>query len=247
MTWSIVARDPESGAIGIAVASRFFAVGARVPFIAPGVGAVATQALINPLYGPRGLDLLRGGAGAAEVVHALVAEDAGRDHRQVQVMDARGRFAAHTGAECVDWCGAISDDLCGLAGNMLAGPQVLDETARAYRENADLPFPRRLVVAMAAGEAAGGDKRGKQSVGLVIHGTEDWPDLDIRVDDHPEPIAELARLERVSRERWVHFKRYLATRADPVGITDRARIDSEIAAAIAAAQAQDAAGEAPAA
>ncbi|GGK41777.1 DUF1028 domain-containing protein [Salinarimonas ramus] len=238
MTWSIVARDPQTGAIGIAVASRFFAVGARVPFIAPGVGAVATQALINPLYGPKGLDLLRDGASAAEVVAALVADDTGRDHRQVQVMDAQGRFAAHTGAACVDWCGSLSDEICGLAGNMLAGPQVLEETARAYRENADLPFPRRLLVAMAAGEAAGGDKRGKQSAGLLIHTSEDWPDLDIRVDDHPEPIAELARLERVSRERWTHFKRYLATREDPVGITDRARIDAEIAAAIAAADAE---------
>ncbi|MGJ3264442.1 MAG: DUF1028 domain-containing protein [Salinarimonas sp.] len=252
MTWSIVARDPQTGAIGIAVASRFFAVGARVPFVAPDVGAVATQALINPLYGPRGLDLLRAGAAADAVVRALVADDTGRDHRQVQVMDAQGRFAAHTGAACVDWCGAICDDLCGLAGNMLAGPQVLEETARAYRENADLSFPRRLILAMAAGEAAGGDKRGKQSAGLVIHVGEDWPDLDLRVDDHPEPIAELARLERVSRERWVHFKRYLATRADPAGITDRARIDAEIAAAVAAAQASDAgvasaAEEAPAA
>lgn len=238
MTWSIVARDPQSGAVGIAVASRFFAVGARVPFVAPGVGAVATQALINPLYGPKGLALLRDGASAAEVVEALVAGDDGRDHRQVQVMDAQGRFAAHTGAACVDWCGAISDARCGVAGNMLAGPQVLEETARAYRDGAALPFARRLIAALAAGEAAGGDKRGKQSAGLLVHTSEDWSDLDLRVDDHPEPIAELARLERVSRERWVHLKRYLATRNDPVGIVDRARIDAEIAAAVAAETAE---------
>jgi len=240
MTWSIVAKDPQSGAIGIAVASRFFAVGARVPFVAPGIGAVATQALINPLYGPKGLALLRGGTSAQDTLAALIEEDTGRDHRQAQVMDAQGRVAAHTGAACVDWCGAISDDLCGVAGNMLVGPQVLEETARAYREHADLPFPRRLIAAMRAGEDAGGDKRGKQSAGLVIHTSEDWPDLDLRVDDHPEPIAELARIERVSRERWAHFKRFLATRADPVGIVDRARIDSEIAAALAAQAAEEA-------
>lgn len=234
MTWSIVARDPETGAFGIAVASRFFAVGARVPYVAAGVGIVATQALINPLYGPAGLALLRAGKSAADAVAALVGADEGRDHRQIQVVDANGTFAAHTGRECVPFCGAIADDLCGVAGNMLAGREVLEETARAFREHESLPFPRRLIAALAAGEAAGGDKRGKQSAGLVIYGEEDWSELDLRVDDHPEPIAELARLEQVSRERWALFRRYLPTRADPVGITDRARIDSEIAAALAA-------------
>lgn len=234
MTWSIVAKDPETGAFGIAVASRFFAVGARVPYVAAGAGIVATQALINPLYGPAGLALLRAGRSAADAVAALVGADAGREHRQIQAIDANGTVAAHTGGECVPYCGAVADDLCGVAGNMLAGREVLEETAHAYREHADLPFPRRLIAALAAGEAAGGDRRGKQSAGLVIHGTEDWSELDLRVDDHPEPIAELARLERVSRERWALFRRYLPTRADPVGITDRARIDAEIAAALAA-------------
>lgn len=234
MTWSIVAKDHETGAFGIAMASRFFAVGARVPYVAAGVGIVATQALINPLYGPAGLALLRAGKSAAETVATLVGADEGRDHRQIQAIDASGTVAAHTGRDCVPYCGAVSDDLCGVAGNMLAGPEVLEETARAYRDAAALPFPRRLIAALKAGEAAGGDKRGKQSAGLVIYGTEDWSELDLRVDDHPEPIAELARLERVSRERWALFRRYLPTKADPVGITDRARIDAEIAAALAA-------------
>lgn len=238
MTWSIVAKDPQTGAFGIAVASRFFAVGARVPFVAPGVGAVATQALINPLYGPKGLALLASGMSAAETVAALVDADAGRESRQLQVIDAQGRIAAHTGADCVPWCGALATDLCGVAGNMLEGPQVLEESARVYAARADLPFARRLIAALKAGEDAGGDKRGKQSAGLVIHTSEDWADLDIRVDDHPEPIVELARLERVSHERWMHFKRFLATRDDPVGIVDRARIDSEIAAALAARAAE---------
>src|SRR5918911_1315458 len=225
MTWSIIARD-GSGAIGIAVSTKFFAVGARVPSIEAGVGAVASQALTNPLYGKRGLALLRLGAPAADVVRLLTEADAGREHRQVHVMDAQGRFAAHTGAECVDWCGPLVRDSFSVAGNMLAGPQVIAETARSYQANAALPFPRRLIAALKAGEDAGGDKRGKQSAALLIYSTEEYSDLDLRVDDHPEPIDELARLEKVSRERWVHFRKYLPSRANPAGVTDRAVIDA---------------------
>ena len=233
MTWSIIARD-ASGALGIAVSTKFFAVGARVPAIEAGVGAVASQALTNPLYGKRGLALLRLGAPAADVVRLLTEADAGREHRQVHVMDAQGRFAAHTGAECVDWCGHLVRDGFSVAGNMLAGPQVIAETARSYQANAALPFPRRLIAALKAGEDAGGDKRGKQSAALLIYSTEEYSDLDLRVDDHPEPIDELARLEKVSRERWVHFRKYLPSRANPAGVTDRAVIDAGVAAAIAA-------------
>jgi len=118
---------------------------------------------------------------------------------------------------------------------MLADAGVLDATAAAYAGNDTLAFPRRLIAALAAGEAAGGDKRGKQSAALLIQGEEDWPDLDLRVDDHPEPLAELARLERVSRERYVHFLRFLPSRRDPAGVTDRGMIDREIAKALAVA------------
>src|SRR5512141_1810816 len=127
MTWSIVARD-ATGAFGIAIASRFFAVGALCPHVKSGVGALATQALVNPLYGPRGLDLLAGGACAADVVAALTGHDEGRDHRQLHVIDAQGRIAAHTGAACIDWCGQVSGDGYSVAGNMLAGPRVLGDT-----------------------------------------------------------------------------------------------------------------------
>ena len=233
MTWSIIARDP-GGAIGIAVSTKFFAVGARVPSIEAGVGAVASQALTNPLYGRRGLSLLRLGVPAADVVRLLTQADAGHPHRQVHVMDGQGRFAAHTGAECVDWCGHLVREAFSVAGNMLAGPQVIAETARAYEEGAALPFPRRLIAALKAGEDAGGDKRGKQSAAVLIYSTEEYSDLDLRVDDHPEPIDELARLEKVSRERWVHFRKFLPSRANPAGETDRAVIDAGIAAALAA-------------
>ncbi|WP_315832666.1 DUF1028 domain-containing protein [Bradyrhizobium prioriisuperbiae] len=233
MTWSIIARDHDTGRLAVAVATKFFAVGARVPFIAAGVGAIATQALTNSFYGVNGLALLGDGLSPDEVVTRLIAEDAGRDHRQLHMMDASGRIAAHTGAVCVDWCGHLAGDGFSVAGNMLTGARVIEATATTYADNRSLPFARRLIAAMRAGEAAGGDKRGKQSAALLIHGVEQWSDLDLRVDDHVDPLAELERLERVSRERWEHFRRFLPGRADPIGVTDRAVIDAGIAASLA--------------
>jgi uncharacterized Ntn-hydrolase superfamily protein len=233
MTWSIIARDSATGHFGIAVATRFFAVGARVPHIAAGVGGVATQALVNPYYGIDGVKLLRDGREPGDIVKNLTAADSGRESRQLHVMDATGRIASFTGKKCVDWCGHIQGDGFSIAGNMLAGAAVLDDTAKAYVANASLPFARRLIAAMQAGEAAGGDKRGKQSAALLIHGEEEWSDLDLRVDDHADPLAELERLEAVSRERWVHFRQFLPTRQNPAGVTDRETIDAGINAAIA--------------
>jgi uncharacterized Ntn-hydrolase superfamily protein len=236
MTWSIIARDPSTGRLGIAVATRFFAVGARVPHIAAGVGAVATQALVNPYYGIDGLTLLRAGKPPREIIEILKTGDSGHASRQVHIMDAAGRIASYTGAECVDWCGHVEGDGFSIAGNMLAGASVLDDTAAAFIANAKMPFAQRLIVAMRAGEAAGGDKRGKQSAALLIHGSEEWSDLDLRVDDHADPLRELARLEAVSRERWVHFRTFLPTRQNPAGITDRTIIDAAVEAAIASGQ-----------
>jgi uncharacterized Ntn-hydrolase superfamily protein len=233
MTWSIIARDSRSGQIGIAVATRFFAVGARVPHIAAGFGGIATQALVNPYYGIDGVKLLREGLAAPDIVKTLLATDDGRESRQLHVMDAEGRIAAHTGAECVDWSGHLAGEAFSIAGNMLAGARVLDQTGQAYVANQSLPFARRLIAAMKAGELAGGDKRGKQSAALLIHGKEEWSALDLRVDDHGDPLAELERLERVSRERWVHFRKFLPTRDNPAGVTDRATIDAGIEAGLA--------------
>ena len=236
MTWSIIAKDSATDQIGIAVATKFFAVGARVPHIAPGVGAIATQALVNPYYGIDGVRLLREGKSPRDIIAALIAVDDGRESRQLHIMDAKGRIAAHTGKDCVDWCGHLAGDGFSIAGNMLAGAQVLDETAKAYVANQDLPFPRRLIAALRAGEAAGGDKRGKQSAALLIHEREEWSALDLRVDDHADPLAELERLEQVSRERWVHFRKFLPTRQNPGGITDRATIDAGIEQGLASEQ-----------
>ena len=157
---------------------------------------------MNPLYGPAGLDLLSGGRPAADVVEALTSADAGRAQRQLHVLPATGPAAAWTGDHCVDWCGHLIGDDFSVAGNMLAGPQVI--------------------------EATGGDKRGKQAAALRIHADEDYPQLDLRVDDHAEPIVELQRLYRTSLARYQPFMACLPGRHDPVGVIDRAEIEARI-------------------
>jgi len=227
MTWSIVARD-DSGAFGVAVASRFFAVGALCPYARAGVGALATQALVNPGFGPVGLDLLAQGRDAASAVRELVAGDNGRDVRQVHLIGASGIPAAYTGGQCVDWCGHVTDQRVSVAGNMLAGPRVVEDTADAFRRHAQLPLAERLLAAMDAGEAAGGDKRGKQAAALRIVTTESYPVLDLRVDDHADPLAELRRLFDKSLERFQPFVACLPSQANPTGIVDRAVIERNI-------------------
>lgn len=227
MTWSILARDAD-GRFGVAIASRFFAVGALCVHTRRGIGALSTQALMNPLYGPQGIEWLAAGVAPDAVVRRLTAADAGRSQRQLHVLGATGPAAAHTGADCVDWCGHAAGDDFSVAGNMLAGPAVLQATADAFAASAGLPLAERLIAALAAGEAAGGDKRGKQSAALRIHADEDYPALDIRVDDHAEPIVELQRLYEKSLERFQPFVACLAGRRDPVGQTDRAAIEAAV-------------------
>jgi uncharacterized Ntn-hydrolase superfamily protein len=228
MTWSIVARHP-SGAFGVAVASKFFAVGALCPAVTNGKGALSTQALVNPLYAQDGVAALRRGASAAEVVKELTEADPGRAMRQLHVVDSSGRTAAHTGAACIAWCGDLARTNFSVAGNMLAGPAVIEDTARAFEACANLSFAEQLITAMEAGEAAGGDKRGKQGAALLIHTTEEYPFLSLRVDDHPDPLAELRRIYAVSLERFQPFMECLPTREKPAGITDRAVIEERIA------------------
>jgi uncharacterized Ntn-hydrolase superfamily protein len=228
MTWSIIARDNASGAFGVAIATRFFAVGALCPHVSSGIGALSTQALVNPHYGRQGLELLRSGVSAPEVVQRLVAPDEGREQRQLHVIDARGMIGQHTGKQCVDWCGALAGDGYSVAGNMLAGERVIHETARAY-EQTKKSFGERLIAALEAGEAAGGDKRGKQSAALLIHSTEEYPELSLRVDDHAEPLAELRRLYDKAHERFIPFMRCAPSKAQPWGELDRARIEEAIA------------------
>src|SRR3954471_9279987 len=228
MTWSIIARDSASGAFGVAIATRFFAAGALCPHAQSGVGALSTQALVNPHYGRQGLDLLRAGVGAPEVVKQLIAPDEGREQRQVHVIDAAGRIGQHTGKQCIDWCGALAGDGYSVAGNMLANERVIRETARAY-EQTRKPFAERLIAALEAGEAAGGDKRGKQSAALLIHSTEEYPELSLRVDDHAEPLAELRRLYEKAHERFIPFVACGPSKSRPWGTLDRDVIEQEVA------------------
>jgi uncharacterized Ntn-hydrolase superfamily protein len=227
MTWSIVARD-ASGAFGVAIATRFFAVGALCPQGESGVGALSTQALINPHYRRRGLELLRAGVPAPDIVKRLTAPDEGREHRQLHVIDGLGRIGQYTGAKCVDWCGAVAGEGFSVAGNMLAGRGVIEKTAASY-ERSTKPFAERLIEALEAGEAAGGDKRGKQSAALLIYSGEEYPELDLRVDDHAEPLAELRRLYDKAHERFVPYLKCSPSRARPWGVYDRALIETEIA------------------
>jgi len=220
MTWSILARDPTTGALGAAVATRFFAVGALAIHVEGGVAALATQALINPMYAVLGMPRLCANEAPEAVIAALLAADAGRTHRQIHVLDAGGRGAVHTGADCVGWCGSVGGVDVSVAGNMLAGAEVVSRT-RAVFEATTGPLAELLLTALEAGEAAGGDARGKQSAALKICTRDPYPDLDIRADDHPDPLRELRRLYAVSQERFVHFRRFLAGTDSPCGVFDR--------------------------
>ena len=229
MTWSILARGGD-GRLGVAIASRFFAVGALCVHSRGGVGALATQALVNPIYGREGLALLAAGHDAAAVVARLTTADAGQAQRQLHVMPWRGPAAAHTGAACMEWCGHRLHEDFSVAGNMLAGERVLQATAEAFAGSAGRPLAERLIAAMQAGDAAGGDKRGRQSAALRIQGSEDYPELDLRVDDHDNPFIELQRLFEKSLERFQPFAACLPTRESPAGELDRTRIEAAIEA-----------------
>ena len=227
MTWSIIAKDPETGAFGVAVTTKFFAVGALCTHGAARTGALATQALVNPLYGPDGIRLLAEGRSAEDIVAILTAQDPGSGSRQLHVIARDGRTAAHTGQDCIDWCGHLTDEGVSVAGNMLVGPAVIEATLETYKQRMDLPFADRLMSALDAGQAEGGDKRGKQSAAIKIWRDEPYPMLDLRVDDHPEPLDEIRRLYGVAHERFLAFMDAMATRANPGGITDRSWIDEK--------------------
>ena len=227
MTYSIVAKDKKTSAIGIAVASRFFACGGMVPFVARNT-AVASQAFCNPLWGIEGRDRLNAGEKANNVLNDFVDRDAGQSIRQAHMIDMYGDIHAHTGSDCVDWAGHASANLVSVAGNMLVGENVVRDTLTSYQDNINEDFLERLLLAMDAGEKAGGDKRGRQAAGIIIHMGQDYPWLDLRVDDHADPLAELRRLVDVSQERFVHFSKGLATKDNFSGVSDRSPIDKAI-------------------
>jgi uncharacterized Ntn-hydrolase superfamily protein len=204
-------------------------VGSLCPFAKAGVGAVATQAFVNPTFGPRGLRLLEEGIAPEDVVALLLKSDEGREHRQLHLVDRYGRTAAFTGSETVEWAGHKTFPYFSVAGNMLSNAQVIEAMAEAYQANMDQPFAERLIRALEAGQLAGGDKRGRQSAALYIMSTEVYPKLDLRVDDHPDPVAELRRLYEEAKKEFIPFQQFLPTAAQPAGVYDRAIIDRIIA------------------
>ncbi len=201
MTFSIVARSPDGQTWGVAVASKFLAVGSAVPAAVAGVGAIATQADANVAYKGLALAHLDEGATAAVALQRLLEEDDGRDHRQVGIVDGDGGSVTHTGQSCFDWAGGVAEEDVAIQGNILTGPEVVEAMKAAWGSGADEPdLPRRLVAALSAGDRAGGDRRGRQSAALPVvregagYGGHDDVAVDLRVDDHERPCAELERL-----------------------------------------------------
>jgi uncharacterized Ntn-hydrolase superfamily protein len=205
-TYSIVACDLTAGQWGVAVQSKFLAVGSVVPWAEPHVGAIATQSYANPRYGPGGLALLREGRSADEVVETLTAADEGRTERQVGVVDGNGRAATFTGDACHDWAGGRTGDCYAAQGNILVSAATVDALAATFESNAHLELGQRLIECLAAAQAAGGDRRGQQSASLLVvekdAGYAKLSDtvIDLRVDDHERPIAELRRLFSLHQE-----------------------------------------------
>jgi uncharacterized Ntn-hydrolase superfamily protein len=216
-TYSIAACDLETGQWGVATQSKFLAVGSVVPWAEPHVGAIATQAYANPRYGPDGLVLLREGLSAEEVVERLTSADADRNHRQLGVVDGQGASASYTGSECMDWAGGKAGPCFAAQGNILVGAETVDALASTFEATAGKPLAERLIDCLAAAQSAGGDRRGQQSAALLVvekdGGYASLTDVlvDLRADDHPDPITELARLYRLHdllfgktpRDKWL--------------------------------------------
>lgn len=223
-TFSIVAFDFENGDLGVAVQSKFPAVGAVVPWAKARVGAIATQAWCNTAYGPSGLKMLEANLSAQETLRKLLADDTNTQVRQFAIVDAKGQVAAHTGTECFEWAGHMTGKGYSCQGNILAGARVVESMARAYEETSG-DLIDKLMQALAAGQAAGGDRRGQQSAALLVvrekGGYEGFNDryVDLRVDDHPTPIEELKRVLRV-------YDMTMLSREDPKNLLT---IDHDIA------------------
>ena len=227
-TYSIAACDLDASQWGVAVQSKFLAVGSVVPWAEPDAGAIATQAYANPRYGPAGLALLRAGLGAAEVVERLVGADEGRGERQLGIVDATGAAAAWTGPKCMDWAGHRTGDGYAAQGNILVGEETVAALATTFEANAQLPLAQRLIECLAAAQAAGGDRRGQQSASLLVvqkdGGYAGLSDVvvDLRVDDHPRPVQELHRIHELHhrlfglspREDWLPLEGELRTEVE---------------------------------
>jgi uncharacterized Ntn-hydrolase superfamily protein len=225
MTWSIVAFDQETGAFGAAVATKAFASGSFVPFVRAGVGAVGTQSITNRYLGPAVLDALARGLDPAAAIKTALAGDEGREVRQLHAVDRHGRIAAWTGRHCVEWCGSVGETSVSVAGNMLSNEKVATATLAGFKADPSMALPERMMAALEGGEAAGGDRRGRQSAAMVMVTTEDFPDLSVHVDDAAEPLPELRRLLGIWRRDRAPYLGNSPSKANPSGIFDMDAIE----------------------
>lgn len=219
-TFSIVARCPRTGMLGVSVATAMPAVGSNCPFARAGVGAIATQSWVNPYLGIDGIRLLGDGLPAGEVLRRLLAADPRAELRQIGIVDRHHRSAAYSGSSCSPWFGDRTGPGYAVQGNMLTGPEVVDAMEASFLATVEKDLPERLVAALEAGQQVGGDRRGKQSAALLVAHREEYPFLDLRVDEHREPVAELRRVFEVARRQLQPFVATFPTRDNPLGSDD---------------------------
>lgn len=217
MTFSITGRDSKNGMLGVAVATKYWAVGARVPYVQPKLAALAVQAYAQPYLGYDTLKVMaETGHSGPEALRQVLARDPGREWRQVGLVDYEGHVMGFTGSETVAWSGHLEGDNCVAAGNMLAGEETVTAMVETFESSTGLELPDRLVLALQQGHAAGGDKRGQQSAAVYVVYLEDAPYVDLRVDDHPDAIADLARLLEDTRDaELVRSYRFASSRESP--------------------------------
>lgn len=216
-TFSIVAHCPRTGMLGVAVSTAVPAVGAICPYLKAGVGAVSTQSWVNPYLAIEALRLMEIGKSAPEALDAVLAGDDARDVRQIGVVDAQGRSGAWSGAGCTKWFGHVVGQGFAAQGNMLTGGACIEAMAGAFRDSEALDLAERMMRALESGQAVGGDKRGKQSAALKVCHTEDYAWLDLRVDEHPQPVAELRRILTIARMQLLPFIEGMPKRGAPSG------------------------------
>jgi len=216
MTFSIAARCPRTGMLGVATSSKALAAGGMVPHCRAGIGAIASQSFVNPYLGIDGLELLAQGLPAERAIERLIEDDPGRALRQIAVVDKDGRAAAYTGEKCIPWAGQVSGAGYVCLGNILEREEVVQSMARAFETTLIEELPERLVQALEAGQEAGGDRRGRQSAGIIVVSEELYPSCDLRVDDHADPVPELRRVFEVYKREQIPFLQIMPRRDDPV-------------------------------
>jgi uncharacterized Ntn-hydrolase superfamily protein len=216
MTFSIAARCPRTGMLGVATSSKALAAGGMVPYCRSGVGAIASQSFVNPYLGIDGLELLSHGLPAERAIERLIEGDPGRSLRQLAIVDREGRTATYTGDRCIHWAGGVSGAGYACIGNILEGEDVVKAMARSFETTLVEELPERLIQALEAGQGAGGDRRGRQSAGITVVAEETYPLCDLRVDDHFDPVPELRRVFEVYTREEISFRQIMPRRDDPI-------------------------------